>query len=254
MAGAMIGGFHASGTLTKDNVVAEGIATVPAAQEGGAQAIAEQCDVIFLAVKPFYMAPVLEALAPHIDTDRHLVVTVAAGIEIADYEDALPEGTRFVRVMPNTPCLVREGVCSYTLGTNATKEDGELMKRLLESVGFAAEVEERMIHGVIGVAGSCPAYLFVVLDALADGGVQAGLPRDLAQRMAAQTMLGAGKMMLEGGPGGSVGHPGVLKDAVTSPAGTTIEAVASLERNGVRSAFIEAVRTAAARSRAMADE
>jgi len=148
-----------------------------------------------------------------------------------------------VRVMPNTPALVGEGACGYALGQSATAEDGELVKRLLSAVGVAYEVKERLIDAVTGLSGSGPAYGYMIIEALSDGGVAAGLPRDISTRLAAQTMLGAAKMVLETGK-----HPGELKDMVCSPGGTTIEGVHELEEGGVRSALINAVRAATERA------
>ena len=150
---------------------------------------------------------------------------------------------RLVRVMPNTPALVGEGACGYALGQAATAEDGELVKRLLSAVGVAYEVDESLIDAVTGLSGSGPAYGYMIIEALSDGGVAAGLPRDISTRLAAQTMLGAAKMVLETGK-----HPGELKDMVCSPGGTTIEGVHELEEGGVCSALINAVRAATERA------
>jgi len=191
------------------------------------------------------MGAAVEAAAPHVGPD-HVVASVAAGLEVSFFEGLLPAASRVVRVMPNTPCAVREGVCSVTRGTHATDADVALVSRLLSSLGYVAEVEERLVHAVIGVAGSAPAYFFLAVEALADAGVRGGLPRDVAQRMAAQTMAGAGRMVLESGE-----HPGQLKDKVCSPGGTTIEAVCALEERGLRRALVAAATAAADKSRLM---
>ena len=146
--------------------------------------------------------------------------------------------------MPNTPALVGASASAYTLGTKATRTDAATVQQLLASVGLALEVAEKLIDAVTGVSGSGPAYAFLMIEALADGGVAAGLPRDVAQKLAAQTLLGAAKMVLETGQ-----HPAVLKDAVCSPGGTTIEAMHELEKGGVRAALITAVRAAADKAR-----
>ena len=167
-------------------------------------------------------------------------MSIAAGVSLAKLEAAAPAGTRFVRVMPNTPALVGASASAYAVGTHATRADATLVHRLLAAVGLALEVKEKLLDAVTGVSGSGPAYAFLMIEALADGGVAAGLPRDIAQKLAAQTLMGAAKMVLETGQ-----HPGALKDAVCSPGGTTIEAMHELEKGGVRAALITAVRVAA---------
>ena len=152
-----------------------------------------------------------------------------------------------IRVMPNTPALVGASASAYSVGSSATCADAEVVQEFLGSVGLALEVKEKLLDAVTGVSGSGPAYAFLMIEALADGGVAAGLPRDIAQRLAAQTLLGAAKMVLETGQ-----HPGALKDAVCSPGGTTIEAIHVLEKCGVRAALIGAVRAAADKAKAMA--
>ncbi len=158
-------------------------------------------------------------------------------------ERILPDYAKVVRVMPNTPTLVKSGVSSYSLGKNANEEDAEIVERLLSEVGLALRVQEDMIHAVIGVSGSGPAYIYMMIEAMADGGVAAGLPRNISLMLAAKTVEGAAKMVLESDPN-ELTHPGVLKDRVASPGGTTIEAIRELEVNGIRSAFIRAVLTA----------
>jgi pyrroline-5-carboxylate reductase len=162
-------------------------------------------------------------------------------------EAAGPSGLRVIRVMPNTPALVGASASAYAVGSSATCADAEVVQKFLASVGLALEVKEKLLDAVTGVSGSGPAYAFLMIEALADGGVAAGLPRDIAQRLAAQTLLGAAKMVLETGQ-----HPGALKDAVCSPGGTTIEAIHVLEKGGVRAALIGAVRAAADKAKAMA--
>ena len=145
--------------------------------------------------------------------------------------------------MPNTPLLVKSGASAYCGGKNATNEDEVLVGKIFSSAGIAFALPESMLDAVTGLSGSGPAFIYLVIEALSDGGVAAGLPRNIATRLAAQTVMGAGKMVLETGL-----HPGELKDMVTSPAGTTIEGVAKLEKEGIRTAFIDAVRAAAKRS------
>jgi pyrroline-5-carboxylate reductase len=198
------------------------------------------------------MGTVLAALGPHV-TPHHLVISIAAGVRLETLEAALGAGARVVRVMPNTPCLVAAGASAYALGAHATQADADLVHSLLGSVGLAIQVEEKMMNAVTGLSGSGPAYVFLMIEALADGGVAAGLPRDTALALAAQTVAGAAQMVLQGDnddDGSVLGlvHPAVLKDKVASPAGTTIAGICELETSGVRGAFMRAVKAAAARS------
>ena len=158
-------------------------------------------------------------------------------------EAAAAQNLRIIRAMPNTPALVGKGAAGYCPGTRATRDDAQTARLLLGAVGLAVEVPERLMDAVTGLSGSGPAYVYLVIEALADGGVRAGLPRADAIRLAAQTVLGAAAMVLETGE-----HPAVLKDMVTSPGGTTIAGLAELERHGLRSALIEAVSAATRRA------
>jgi pyrroline-5-carboxylate reductase len=204
-------------------------------------------DVVVIAVKPDQVVGLLEELSADWNTGRHLVVSIAAGVTLARMEAAGPAGLRVIRVMPNTPALVGASASAFAVGSSATRADAQTVQQFLGSVGIALEVKEKLLDAVTGVSGSGPAYGFLMIEALADGGVAAGLPRDIAQRLAAQTLLGAAKMVLETGQ-----HPGALKDAVCSPGGTTIEAIHALEKGGVRAALIGAVRVAADKAKAMA--
>jgi pyrroline-5-carboxylate reductase len=146
--------------------------------------------------------------------------------------------------MPNTPALVGASASAYALGKSALLEDGELVQKLLSAVGVSFQVKESLLDAVTGLSGSGPAYVYLFIEGLSDGGVAAGLPRDIATRLAAQTVLGGAKMVLETGL-----HPGVLKDMVTSPGGTTIEGLHELEKGKVRGTLISAVRAAAEKSK-----
>ncbi len=205
------------------------------------RAVVRESDVVLLAVKPQMMAQVLAEIAPEV-TERHLIVSIAAGIPLQQIAKTLGE-RRLVRVMPNTPCLVGASASAYALGSRATADDQQIVDRLLSGVGRAIQVPERLLDAVTGLSGSGPAYVFLLLEALSDGGVRMGLPRDAAQLLAAQTLFGAAKMALETGL-----HPGVLKDMVTSPGGTTIAGLHALERGGVRAALMNAVEAATLRS------
>ena len=208
--------------------------------------VVNNVDVLFLAVKPQYMdealLPVKSALAAK--SAETLVVSIAAGRPIAYFERVLPDNVRVVRVMPNTPCLVGQAASGFALGGKATEKDGELVERFLRTVGVAFKLSESQLDAVTGLSGSGPAYAFMAIEALADGGVKAGLPRNVALALAAQTLKGSAEMYLQ-----TKRHPGELKDAVTSPAGTTIAGVAVLEERGFRSALIDAVEKGAIRSR-----
>lgn len=210
------------------------------------QQVAKFAKTIILAVKPQHVEPALNQIKDHI-SNEHLVISIAAGIRVSFLESRLPSGTRVVRVMPNTPALVGCGASAYSLSKSATKDDEELTHRLFSAVGIAVKVNEELLDAVTGLSGSGPAYIYLVIEALSDGGVAAGLPRDVATKLAAATVMGAAKMVLETGI-----HPGQLKDMVTSPGGTTIEGLHELEKLAVRSAFINAVRTATEKSKFLA--
>lgn len=199
-------------------------------------------DVIVLAVKPQVIREALADVSGAV-TPSHLVLSIAAGVPISALEAGLPAGVPVVRVMPNISCQVGEGMSVYSPGSSARPEHLQVARTILEAVGRAEQAEERLLDAVTGLSGSGPAFVFIVIEALADGGVRMGLPRDLAQTLAVQTVLGAAKMVRETGL-----HPAELKDRVCSPGGTTIAGVAALEAAGVRSAMIRAVEAAARRA------
>ncbi len=203
----------------------------------------KNADVVFLAVKPQLMQSVLEGLGHHL-TDKQLIVSVAAGLTISKLQGWLPPNGRLIRVMPNTPCLIGKGACGLSCGPTATEADELLVSTLLGSVGIVEHVPEKLLDVVTGLSGSGPAYAFQIIEALSDGAVKAGLPRDIATRLAAQTLLGAAEMVLQTGD-----HPAALKDAVTSPGGTTIAGLHEMELGGVRAALMNAVEEATNRSR-----
>src|SRR5215203_3993610 len=200
-------------------------------------------NVLSLAVKPDQVPAVLAGIKPAF-TDKHLLISIAAGVTIAKMEEALPLRARVIRVMPNTPALVGAGASGYALGSHANAEDREIAQKLLGAVGMAFAVKESLLDAVTGLSGSGPAYVFQIIEALSDGGVAAGLPRDVATRLAAQTVLGSAKMVLQTGL-----HPGALKDMVTSPGGTTIEGLHEMEKGKVRASLMNAVRAATEKSK-----
>ncbi|CAL5227207.1 g10125 [Coccomyxa viridis] len=204
--------------------------------------VVKEADIIFLAVKPQFVAPVLKEVRQHL-TEKHTIVSIAAGKTLASLKEAAGEDTKLVRVMPNTPCLVGETASAMCLGGKASDEDAEEVRTLFSSVGRIVQVDEKLLSAVTGLSGSGPAYVFLMIEALADGGVRAGLPRDISMALAAQTVLGSAKMVLETGK-----HPGQLKDMVTSPGGTTIAGYHELEKSGVRSGIINAVLAATNRA------
>jgi pyrroline-5-carboxylate reductase len=201
--------------------------------------------VIVLAVKPQTIPTVLKTIAPVIQNDK-LVISIAAGIPLQTLQQALGAQSRVVRVMPNTPALVLSGAAGISPGGAATAQDIAMVERIFNAVGRAVVVSDDMMDAVTGLSGSGPAFVFALIEGLSDGGVLAGLPRQLATVLAAQTVLGAAKMVLETGK-----HPGELKDMVTSPAGTTIAGMQALESGGLRGLMMEAVRRATERSAAL---
>jgi pyrroline-5-carboxylate reductase len=198
-------------------------------------------DVLLLCTKPQDIFSALANLQG--DAADKLIISVAAGVTILDLEKHTPEAVRVIRTMPNTPSLVGKGAAAYCLGGRCVDGDEETVRSLLGAVGMAINLPEKLMDAVTGLSGSGPAYIYLIIEAMTDGGVRAGLPRAEALQLAAQTVSGAAEMVLQTG-----NHPAVLKDMVTSPGGTTITGVAVLERNNVRSALIEAVAAAAARS------
>ncbi len=206
------------------------------------------CQVVFLAVKPQQMGDVLHQLSVvHARSHANpLWITIAAGMPIKAYLKDLGTSARLIRVMPNTACLVGEGVCGFCLSEGATEGDAELATSLLSTVGIALRFPERQLDAVTGLSGSGPAYVYMMIEAMADGAVKMGLARDVALQLAAKTVFGSAKVVLETGE-----HPAVLKDRVCSPRGTTISAVHTLEQHGFRDALISAVESATLRSKEM---
>ena len=214
------------------------------ADETGAKTVAdnksatEAATVLFLATKPDQVGSALAEISG-VFTSQHLLISIAAGVTLAKLEAGLPAGARVIRVMPNTPALVGAGASGFAAGKHATVADAELAEKLLSAVGVAMQVKESLLDAVTGLSGSGPAYVYQFIEALSDGGVAAGLPREVATKLAAQTVLGGARMVLETGQ-----HPGALKDQVTSPGGTTIEGLHELEKGKLRGVVMSAVRAA----------
>jgi pyrroline-5-carboxylate reductase len=206
----------------------------------------EASRIVILAVKPDQVGSVLAALQSALTAD-HLLISIAAGVPLARLAEPLDSGTRVVRVMPNTPALVGASASAYAMGEGTQPADAAVVQQIFAAVGEAFPVKEALLDAVTGLSGSGPAYACLVIEALSDGGVTAGLPREIATRLAAQTLLGTARMVLETGR-----LPAELREMVTSPGGTTVEGLHELETAGVRGALISAVRAAASKSRRLA--
>lgn len=251
MASALVRGVISSGVVKASDVVvsdvhastAEALAKATGAEvAGNNSALVEKADAILLCVKPQDALDALRGVSEKLT--GKLVISIVAGLDAKALESAAGPGARVVRVMPNTPALVGEGASAYAVGSTATEDDALLVEKILSGVGLAVRVKEPLLEAVTGLSGSGPAYVFMVIEALADGGVLMGLPRELALKLATQTVVGAAAMVRDTGE-----HPAVLRDQVASPGGTTIAAIEELESGGLRSALISAVRAATERSR-----
>ena len=251
MAEAIIGGLLSGQVCSAESIwatdpVAErrnrlksqfGIRVSPANREAVAWA-----DVVVLAVKPQTLPAVLSELGPILA--HALVISIVAGVTIRTIAEQVGGATRVVRAMPNTPALVREGMIALATGAGGSDNDIRLVRTIFEAVGLVIVVEEGLLDAVTGLSGSGPAYVFLAIEALADGGVKMGLPRQTAELLAAQTVFGAARLVLESGV-----HPAELKDRVSSPGGTTIAGLHQLEQGGFRAALMAAVEAATTRSK-----
>jgi len=199
--------------------------------------------VVVLSVKPQVMDKLLEEIGPALDASK-LVISIAAGVPLAAIERKVGHGVRIIRTMPNTPALVGAGATALSAGEHATEADLVQAKALFDAIGMTVVVDEPLLDAVTGLSGSGPAYIFLIIEALADGGVKAGLARAQAQDLAAQTVFGSAKLLIETGE-----HPGRLKDQVTSPGGTAIAGLHTLEAGGLRTTLMNAVEAATLRSR-----
>jgi pyrroline-5-carboxylate reductase len=256
MARALAGGLIDSGLAASQIFASDPFAAARSQFEKaiGAKAVEDntevvsQVDVVVLAVKPGMVTSVLEDLDPALAV-RPLWISIAAGVPLGKLQGALPADARIVRTMPNTPALVGAGATAYFPAPSVREAEIQLTEAILEAIGWCWRApNEELLDAVTGLSGSGPAYVFLILEALADAGVRQGLPRDAAQELATRTVLGAAKLALETGT-----HPGQLKDQVTSPGGTTIAGLEQLEAHGVRAAIYDAVRAATERSKALRD-
>lgn len=244
MAQAMIGGIVSSGLVQPENIMSTdqsaekltyikdkfGVRTSSNNSEAASFA-----DILVLAVKPHIYSTVIDEIKALVKKDV-IIVTIAAGIEIKFIENKFGRSIKVVRTMPNTPALVGEGMSAICSNSQVTTEELQLVVKIFESFGKAEVIEERLMDAIPAISGSSPAYVYMFIEALADGGVLRGIPRDKAYKLAAQAVLGAAKMVIETGE-----HPGLLKDKVCSPGGTTIEAVYTLEKNNFRGTVISAM-------------
>lgn len=210
-------------------------------------AAAKGAQIVVLSVKPQMFSKLIPQIAPAIDETK-LVISIAAGVPTAALERQLGARSRVVRTMPNTPAVVGLGATALSAGSHATPGDLELASKIFQSVGITTVVDEVLLDAVTGLSGSGPAYVFLVIEALSDAGVKVGLSRHVALKLAAQTVLGSAKLLLETGM-----HPGHLKDMVTSPGGTAIAGLHTLEAGGLRTTLIDAVEAATERAKELGE-
>jgi len=217
----------------------------------GNRDLVDKSDIVILAVKPQIVKQVLLDIGGCV-AERHLVISIAAGVPISIIEDTLAEGgctsSAVVRTMPNTPALVGRGVTAIASGTQVSKTDVKIAHRVFEAIGTTVDVDEVHLDAVTGLSGSGPAYIFLIIEALSDAGVKMGLPRDVANALTLQTVLGSAELAAKSGK-----HPGELKDMVTSPAGTTISGLHTLEAGGLRTTLMDAVEASTLRSRKLGE-
>lgn len=251
MAGALIKGLLHGEVLAASQIMASDVKAERLEQLRAAHgirttmdnhALLRESDVLVLSVKPQVIDKVLTEVAALVRPDQ-LVVSLAAGVPLDALEARLPPGSRVVRAMPNTPATVQAGATAIAGGAHASADDLRIARELFEAVGRVVVLDEVLLDAVTGLSGSGPAYLMLVIEALADGGVKVGLHRDTALLLAAQTVFGSAKLLLETGE-----HPGRLKDMVTSPGGTAIAGLHTLESGGLRRTLIDAVEVATKRS------
>ncbi len=255
MGSAILRGIVDAGTVAVQQIIAfdnsarrlrEIKEDIPGIQTAGSCLdVADHADMIILAVKPLYVQEVIDEIRPAISGKA--IISIAAGWTTSMLEKALRgSGAFYMRVMPNTPALVGEGMTAICDESTFSNEDFDYAKKIFDAVGKTRILPERLFDGVTAISGSSPAYVYMMIEAMADAGVKEGIPRNYAYEMAAQSVLGSALMVLSSGT-----HPAALKDAVCSPGGTTIEAVEELERKGFRAAVMDAMKACAQKSREM---
>jgi pyrroline-5-carboxylate reductase len=200
-------------------------------------------DIVLLCVKPQVLGDVVQEIASGVRDDQ-LIISIAASVPTVYIEKRLPEGIPVIRAMPNTPSMVGAGMTAFCCGTSVKRADLDVARTLFSTVGEVVRVDEKHMDAVTGLSASGPAYIYMILESLAEGGVKMGLPRDIATQLAAQTVLGSAKMVLETGD-----HPALLKDAVATPAGCTVDGILELEEGGLRVTLIKAVVKASQRAK-----
>ncbi|EKQ57757.1 MULTISPECIES: pyrroline-5-carboxylate reductase [unclassified Clostridium] len=254
MGSAMVGGLIKSGFLKADDII---VSTKTEASSKrlkeqfevettlDSATVAKESDVIILAIKPFMFKQIINEIRSELIEDK-LIITIAAGITISNMEEWISNDAKIIRTMPNTPALVGQAMSAVCPNKNVTKDELEYCFKIFESFGECVQLEEKDFHAFTALCGSSPAYVFMFIEAMADAAVKLGIPRAKAYKMAAQSVFGSSKMVLETGK-----HPGELKDAVCSPAGTTIEAVVELEKLGFRNSVIQAIDKCAEKSKNM---
>ena len=254
MGSAMIGGILSSGLCDKEHLMASARtdSTVQKLSERFGisattdnKSVAAFSDILFLAVKPVMFPAVISEIKDSLKSDA-IIVSIAAGPTIAAIENAFGKKIKLVRAMPNTPAMIGEAMSALCLNSSVSSDEAAEIEALFNSFGKCEIVTEHLMDAVIGVSGSSPAYVYMFIEAMTDAAVEDGMPRAQAYKFAAQSVLGSAKMVLETGK-----HPGELKDAVCSPAGTTIEAVAVLEQEGFRGTVIKAQHACSEKSRKM---
>lgn len=251
MGEALLRGILSAGLYKKEEIIASDISKERLAQINSTYGVettknnieaSASSKFIIIAVKPDAVKSIIEEISPSIDGSK-VIISIVAGVPIERIRRWLKKEAHIIRVMPNTPVLVREGASAIAPGPVVRDREMETVRKIFDSVGKTVILAEKYLDAVTGLSGSGPAYVFTIIEALADGGVKVGLPRKEATLLAAQTVLGAAKMVLETGR-----HPGSLKDMVTSPGGTTIEGLHRLEASGIRAALMSAVEHATKRA------
>lgn len=252
MGSSIIQGLTQSNIILKDNIYAHDFSPQTLKDQSlelgfnpakNNSEVIKKSDIIFLAIKPQGISTILEEIKD-IARPEQIFISMAAGISIDFIKSILDYNAKIIRIMPNTPALIREGMTGMASQSPVTKNDRNTVKKLLRSFSLVEEVKEDLLDAVTAISGSSPAYVDLFIESLADGGVLLGLPRDQSYIFAAQAVMGAAKMILETGK-----HPAALKDMVCSPAGTTIAAVHQLEKHGFRNSIIEAMIAAESRSK-----